>query len=69
MIDKLIFKAAIDHPELIASSVYSLLQNLSEPSGVEDILVAEIDPLVAGGFDFCHKYNIPFTEGANCLRL
>lgn len=67
MSDKLKFEIAIDRPDLVGSSISVLLNNWSQEIDVREILVAEIDPVAAGGYDFCKKYGISFNEGANCV--
>lgn len=67
MRDTLNFEAAINRADLICPSIAKLLHNWYGSTPVEDILVAEIDPAFAGGSDFCRQYNIPTTEGANCV--
>lgn len=63
----LTFVQAIDHPELLAPSVHSLLQELGSHFPVHEIEVAEINTVYAGGNDFCNHYGIPIEEGANCV--
>lgn len=67
MIETLQFQTAIKHPNLVATSVTTLLQNWSNSVPVENIWVAEIDPTAAGGQDFCEKYGISNEAGANCV--
>ena len=67
MYDSLHFQSAIDRPDLISSSIANLLHHWQGSTPVEEILVAEIDPAFAGGSDFCRRYNVPTTEGANCV--
>ncbi len=69
MIKSLQFHPAINQPQLVASSVTDLLQNWNNPVPVEDIWVAEIEPSLAGGHDFCKQYDIPFDAGANCVVI
>jgi len=67
MQNSLHFQAAIHRTDLVSPSVAKLLKEWQGQTPVENILVAEIDPAFAGGSDFCEKYNIPTTEGANCV--
>ncbi|MBA2651640.1 MAG: hypothetical protein H0U73_05165 [Tatlockia sp.] len=67
MNETLKFQSAINHPNLVGPTVTFLLQNWHGIIPVEDIHVAEIDPLSAGGQDFCTRYGIPINTGANCV--
>src|SRR5438034_2628296 len=67
MYDSLNFQKALDRLDLISPSIADLLLHWHGPTPVEEILVAEIDPAFAGGNDLCKRYNIPTTEGANCV--
>ncbi len=63
----LTFEPAIKRPDLVSSSITKLLNHWTVPVPVEKILVAEINPLFAGGNDFCSHYGISVSEGANCV--
>jgi prolyl-tRNA editing enzyme YbaK/EbsC (Cys-tRNA(Pro) deacylase) len=67
MNEALKFQSAINHPNLVGPSITSLLQNWQGIVPVEDIHVAEIDPVSAGGQDFCTRYGFSFNTGANCV--
>lgn len=64
---KLIFKSALEQPEVIAKPVSELLKNWTGSTPVEEILSAEIDPEFSDSLAFCEKYGIKPEEGANCL--
>jgi prolyl-tRNA editing enzyme YbaK/EbsC (Cys-tRNA(Pro) deacylase) len=61
MTSNLYFMPAIEKPDLVSPSVAAFLKNCQE------VQVAEIDPAFAGGHEFCSHYQIPLTEGANCV--
>ncbi len=65
----LVFIPAIDHPNLISSSVFKMLSQWHGSVPVKDIQVAEIDPVYAGGNDLCMHYGLPITAGANCVII
>lgn len=67
MSESLQFQSAINHPHLVGKTVTTLLQNWQGTVPVEDIHVAEINPELAGGKDFCTHYGVPFSMGANCV--
>lgn len=61
------FHQAIQRPDLVSSSITNLLIHWHGSVSIQDILVAEIDPKFANGNSFCEKYEIPISEGANCV--
>ena len=63
---KLDFQPAVEHSELLASSVFAHIQSLPEESA-QEIRVAEIDPQFTGGIEFCETYGSTQDETANCL--
>lgn len=67
MHDSLHFQSAVNRLDLVSPSIVNLLHHWHGSTPVDEILVAEIDPAFAGGNDFCKQYNIPTTEGANCV--
>ena len=63
----LIFKSAVDNPEIIPKPVQDLLKEWKGATPVEEILSAEIDPEFSDSEKFCIKYEIAPNDGANCL--
>lgn len=61
------FYPAIERLDLVSPTVASLLKNWQGSVPVEEIWVAEIDPSMSGGKDFCNHYSIPENVGANCV--
>jgi prolyl-tRNA editing enzyme YbaK/EbsC (Cys-tRNA(Pro) deacylase) len=55
---------AVDHPELLASSVAAALPGWP---GAERIAVVEIDPGLADTAAFNEAFGLPATAGANCV--
>lgn len=66
--DQLKFVPALSRAELLAKPVQQLIAGL--PANQQrSILVAEIDPEVAGGIEFCNRYCFECEEGANCVLI
>ena len=61
------FAPIIEKPELVTLTVYEAIKSWTGPHNKKDFLVAEIDPLFAGGVEVCDKYNVNPNCGANCL--
>lgn len=63
----LTFQPALNNPNLIAKPVENFLTNWVGSVPVDRFLVAEIDPEFSDSMEFCTKYKISPTQGANCL--
>ena len=68
-VGNLTFEAALDNPQLIASPIKDFLENWDGVTAKEEILVAEINPKFSDSLAFCNEYDIPLTQGANCLII
>jgi len=55
---------AIDHPDLLAAPVASVLNSWPY---ADQVAVVEIDPAVADTAAFCERYGISMQDGANCV--
>ena len=58
------FKTIIGNEEMLSKATLDMIKKLAKE---EEILVAEIDPDFAGGFEICEKYNFSPKVGINCL--
>lgn len=69
MIGKLETEPARNRPDLLAPSVVAALAAwpADAPVGVDDVLVAPIDPTVADTAAFCETYAVGLHESANCV--
>lgn len=65
----LIFGKAVDNPSLIAPPIKTFLAQWNGQVSKNEILVAEINPEFSDSLSFCKKYNIPLTQGGNCLVI
>jgi prolyl-tRNA editing enzyme YbaK/EbsC (Cys-tRNA(Pro) deacylase) len=63
-IGNLLLSRALDHPELLATSVQTALTKIDS---AEQVGVVEIDPAVADTTAFCDKYGVRPDESANCV--
>lgn len=61
------FRPAFKYPELVTPTITTALSNWKGATSVEEILVTEINPDFMMGEVFSREYDIPTTEGANCL--
>lgn len=59
------FTPALDSPGLLAASTAAALRSADAEAG--PVLVAAIDPGLADTAAFCEHYEIPMTDGANCV--
>lgn len=69
MAEQLTFVPVLNRPDLVAPAVATFVQSWKGTSPAMDFLVAEIDPDSSGGADFCARYGVPQTEGANCVVI
>jgi prolyl-tRNA editing enzyme YbaK/EbsC (Cys-tRNA(Pro) deacylase) len=60
----LTFARAIDHPELVATPVFTALTRMDD---AERVGVTAIDPAVADTAAFCGLYGVRADESANCV--
>jgi prolyl-tRNA editing enzyme YbaK/EbsC (Cys-tRNA(Pro) deacylase) len=59
---------ALDRPDLLAPPVLQALNAWpSGKTGVDEVLVAEIDPDLADTAAFCEKYEVGLDVSANCV--
>ena len=58
--------SAVDHPELLAPSVATLIKTMQDGG---DIGVAEIDPQFSDTASFCEQYQIDPGVTANCVII
>lgn len=65
--ENLHFLPAIERLDLVSPTIQNLLKNWQGSVPIDEILVAEIDPLFAGGNDLCTKYGVSPAEGATCV--
>jgi prolyl-tRNA editing enzyme YbaK/EbsC (Cys-tRNA(Pro) deacylase) len=56
-------------PELVSISVAECIRVWRGAVPTKELLVAEIDPAAAGGYEFCTRYGYQHTEGANCVVI
>jgi prolyl-tRNA editing enzyme YbaK/EbsC (Cys-tRNA(Pro) deacylase) len=54
----------LSHPELVAPPVFEALRDWS---GATDVAVVEIDPAYADTAAMSERYDVPMTDGANCV--
>lgn len=66
-IGKLCFEPVIEHEEMVPEVIFQTVKNWSGKVKKESFLVAEIDPIFAGGKELCEHYDIDIKIGANCL--
>ncbi len=67
-IGKLTAHRVLDRPDLVAEPVDRAVRTwqVAEP-GVDQVLVAEIDPELADTAAFCAAYDVPLEVSANCV--
>jgi prolyl-tRNA editing enzyme YbaK/EbsC (Cys-tRNA(Pro) deacylase) len=58
---------ALDRPDLLAPAVSSALAALAGKLTLDEIGVAEIDPVLADTAAFCERYAVAPSESANCV--
>jgi prolyl-tRNA editing enzyme YbaK/EbsC (Cys-tRNA(Pro) deacylase) len=63
----LIFSSALKRPDLVAQPVLNYLQTEQYEDLKAAVLVAEIDPIYAGGEDLCRHYGVDPASGGNCV--
>lgn len=61
------FYPVLEKPDLVSASALSAIKAWKGQTHVSDMRVAEIDPTLCGGEDFCAQYGIERSAGANCL--
>ena len=69
MSNSLIFKTAVQNTKLLSPAIIKALSEWRGVTPVTEILVAEINPEFAKGEVFSREYNIPISEGANCIII
>ena len=67
MTNALKFVPVLNRLDLVSPSVAACVREWRGSVPVDDLWVAEIDPNFAGGTDFCARYGVKYTEGANCV--
>jgi prolyl-tRNA editing enzyme YbaK/EbsC (Cys-tRNA(Pro) deacylase) len=63
-IGSLVSLPALSHPELLAPPVH---EALGDWPGARDVAVVEIDPEYADTAAMSEEYDVPMTDGANCV--
>jgi prolyl-tRNA editing enzyme YbaK/EbsC (Cys-tRNA(Pro) deacylase) len=66
-IERLRFAAIELAPNLVSNSVAECIRTWKGNVSLGELLVAEIDPAAADGYEFCTRYGYRYSEGANCV--
>lgn len=69
MTNTLIFEPALTRPELLAPSVAGVIERWRQAPWIDEVRVAEIDPMFARGVDLCEHYGLDLKQAGNCLIL
>ena len=58
---------ALEASDLIPGVTFRMIESLQAADPTVQVWVAEIDPELAGGNEFCQNYGVPLSNGANCV--